>query len=509
MDLIKHIIIFITIRNIILIRSDVIDYSRSEYLLIENGNTAVYKEYGTLFHMTNITYINEIIAELEKESNVENLKYDFTTLNLDENAEIMSEITLMRTLIDEVRITRFKRAINTIGTILSWISGVPDHDDHLLVENKLNELIYNNNKQATTNSQIFQAIQEITKVLNTEKNTLKTRRLQERNKLIILELQNLIQTIALSKAKVLNPIILNKKDIQKITNNEHGTMSISDLLDVSDFKIVQTKDVIIILIKYPIIYENCKIFETRAIEQNKEKIIIDKNIAKCNESFYNIKDCKQEINLYFCKINYEKSCLSDLLNKIPTKCNKTNEIQKEFEIIKDGAILLKNNHTVNNDKINGIYLITFNETVNIDNKNYTNPTQKILSYIKTHAINDYVVESYIIDPNTELKFKFENIDTLSYLNITKSKSVIGISTISIIIVIIIILTLFFKKKEIKINNNIPMQHIIEPTAPQQEMTLEKGLALLQKHIDESGRFILSDGGSYKHSTVPQAGNKRK
>ncbi len=62
--------------------------------------------------------------------------------------------------------SRNKRSINEFGTAWKWLSGTPDHDDLIRIENKINELTENNNKQFTINSRIYQEVKLMTKILN-------------------------------------------------------------------------------------------------------------------------------------------------------------------------------------------------------------------------------------------------------------------------------------------------------------------------------------------------------
>lgn len=58
-----------------------------------------------------------------------------------------------------------KRGINELGTIFKWISGTPDHNDLITLQNKINDLVENNNKQNQINSAIFKEIQKVTNLL--------------------------------------------------------------------------------------------------------------------------------------------------------------------------------------------------------------------------------------------------------------------------------------------------------------------------------------------------------
>jgi len=62
-----------------------------------------------------------------------------------------------------------------------------------------------------------------------------------------------MDTITLAKIDVFNTKILNNDNIQEIYKHENRPLIITDLLDISEFKIALHQDLIIIYKKYPII----------------------------------------------------------------------------------------------------------------------------------------------------------------------------------------------------------------------------------------------------------------
>jgi len=52
-------------------------------------------------------------------------------------------------------LNRSKRGINELGTIWKWKTGTPDHDNFITVQNKIDDLVQNNNDQFVINSKIF------------------------------------------------------------------------------------------------------------------------------------------------------------------------------------------------------------------------------------------------------------------------------------------------------------------------------------------------------------------
>lgn len=43
--------------------ADVIDYTRQDYVLIENRHVSIYEEYGDIFYINNLSYFENIITE--------------------------------------------------------------------------------------------------------------------------------------------------------------------------------------------------------------------------------------------------------------------------------------------------------------------------------------------------------------------------------------------------------------------------------------------------------------
>ena len=119
---------------------------------------------------------------------------------------------------------------------------------------------------------------------------------------------------------------------------------------------------------------------------------------------------KKMINTY-CKINNTNTCLSDILSRKKGKCKKIKEKNKEIDVIKEGAILVSGNNTVDGYAINGIYLVTFENYTNINNVIYENIDCKIWKYLKNNHINNFEIIEYI---ETKIKeMKLENINILA------------------------------------------------------------------------------------------------
>lgn len=81
---------------------DVIDYTRDEYILIENGKAVVYDEYGEIFHITNLKYYANIIKSY-KGSNKKFKNLFDTKKGFMEEVEIDLEMELIEVLLSQLQ----------------------------------------------------------------------------------------------------------------------------------------------------------------------------------------------------------------------------------------------------------------------------------------------------------------------------------------------------------------------------------------------------------------------
>jgi len=100
------------------------------------------------------------------------------------------------------------------------LAGTPDHNDLIEVQNKINELIKNNNKQSIINSKLFKEIESIFEYLKKAFIDQDLPLRKHRLRLLAFDLQNLIDIIALAKINVFNKTILNNEDINEILKHE-------------------------------------------------------------------------------------------------------------------------------------------------------------------------------------------------------------------------------------------------------------------------------------------------
>ncbi len=358
--------------------SEIIDYSNHEFFLFEDKKDVLtYESYDDLFHVTNLSSYKEII-------NLES-GYVRKDKNIRTQWEITYEIQIIELILSQLISTRSQRGINELGTVWKWLAGTPDHDNFIKIQNKINDLIENNNQQFIINSKLFKEIKSLSdhfkNIFIDQELPLRKHRLR----LLTFDLQNIIDTITLAKIDLFNTKILNNEDIKEILDHEQQPVLIADLMDISIFKIVLHKKLLIIYIKYHGgITNRCEIYYARSISHNDGKLLISNQVAKCENTFYEISNFKNELFNNYCTISKDKTGFTRLLNGDISICNTILEKNKNIDIIQEGAILINGNNIVNDSHLNGSYLITFNGTTTINNISYTSSENKILEYITTN-----------------------------------------------------------------------------------------------------------------------------
>lgn len=439
------------------------NYSSEEYILIEDGPAALYEDTGDLYHVINLTYYRDILNNI-KGKNTRLTKLELR--NLETADRLLEQLTIRN---------RSKRGINEIGTLWKWISGSPDHDDKVRIETKLQELIESNNKQYQTNSQIFKAIEKLAAEDNEidKEDDLVLR-------LIIEDLREIINAINLSKNEILNTVILNMNDLNKIINTETLPISIADVLDASDFKIIQNKDLILIYIEYPLVTEINKKYIVESINVGDGKLSLPNQVVLYKEK-YKMANCIKELNDIYCRVNNETNCLTNLLNNKKADCHKVKENNPEVKIIKDGIIFVSGKTTINEKVYIGIYLIHFKNNVTINSKRYENKRTEILKHMKLNSPIELNILKYL--ESSDEKLKFSNIDLIRpYIKDMKEHPILYGITLNIVLVlsiyIVIKLLKIYKLRQEKENRKIF------------EMTSLKCLQETRKAIEErSGRSL--------------------
>lgn len=416
------IIIFPFIQNF-----EIFDYSNEPYVLIPMETTFLYKRYEPLFHVFNVSEIRE------KFNKYSDLQYKFGG---HDDKKIMFLISKCEDYIKQLTAHRKKRGIDFLGSILKFITGTPDHDDMVLVQNKLNELIDNNNRLAVINTKLQQNFENL-------------QRSNEYSVEVYFEwiaaaLEELIHTINLAKSNILNTAILNLEDVNQIINKENRSDApLMEILEHSIFKILEVNSVYVLLIKYPVVEEKCMLYSIRPVELESGKLQLEESAAFCTDNFITVRECKKYITTNLCKY-FEHTCTQELINGNKTQCTIVKEHMKSIDEIGNGKILIHGTHTINGMTKRGTYAVFFNDSILIDNKNYTNDEKLILQYLKSNKQTHFEILNEIESQNEELKIQELTLIEKIPMQFEKHPILSFSITILNIIVIIVILHYMFK-----------------------------------------------------------------
>lgn len=334
--------------------------------------------------------------------------------------------------LDQLITHRNKRAINFLGTIQKFITGVPDRDETTMVQDKLNDLIENNNKLAIINTKMQKNLDYITGSNEYHVETLFT--------WLIKELEQIIQTINLAKIGILNTAILNLDEIHQILKVEKQfDAPLMEILEHATFKIIQIDKIYVLLMKYPEIKQKCTLFQIRPVGVEEGILLLERYTTNCMGKYNTVKkNCKKYINTNICDYN-KHTCTEDLLNGLRANCTKIREHIPAIEKIDDGKILIHGNHKVNNITKKGTYLIMFNKSITIDNSSFDNDKELISQFIQRNKPSTYEILNVIESENAKLRIPRMTIMSRIPIEIENNPISNGIVMGVIFIVFIIIL----------------------------------------------------------------------
>lgn len=368
---------------------EIIDYSNEPYALIPDEKVYLFSENGTLFHVFNITLIEDKFRYYEK------MIYNHNKSDLqDKKLRIMAE--KCREYINQLTVHRSKRAMNFLGTIMKFVTGTPDHDDMEMVQRKLNDLIENNNKLAIINTKLQRNLEFITG------NSVE-HHLELLFEWLLSELTEIIHTINLAKMGILNTAVLNVEEINQIIKAEGKfDAPLMEILEGSTFKIIQAGSIYVLLLRYPKIESKCVLFAVRPIGTDQGKLELANEVAHCNGRYHSIRECKKGIGISICR-NSSHSCTERLLNGEHANCSLIRERMLSLDVVDDGRILLHGTHSIDGVTKTGTFLVLFNGTVKIDDVDYASDRGIVLEYLRRNRPAQYEILKILEAQNGELE----------------------------------------------------------------------------------------------------------
>lgn len=290
-----------------------------------------------------------------------------------------------------------KRSINILGSGIKWITGNPDHDDLIHLQESINHLIDSNNAFSENHGKMMELLKNVGSE-NTNSQILS---------ILVEELENIILTINMAKNKQINTLALNLKEIEALIEVENGRLPIINILEYSDVHMCKINNTIILIIKYPVINRQCEHYKITPLEFEHGKIEMDEQISKCNGIFQRTIKCMEILNTNICQSKDRDNCTVRILQN---QCTVKREENEKIQLINSGHIIVSGEHQVNNISVTGTNLINFNDKVHIDSIAYFNFEKQAKEYIITHRNEKFEILQ-LIETNKE-NLKFRNVKAL-------------------------------------------------------------------------------------------------
>ncbi len=470
-------ILFIILTLITTSSSDVqvLDYSKSQLVTIDNGQAKIQNGTFRFIHLIDLEKYEQFLTDTYEEmiNQIPNnhLLYPILKHETIQTFEILNALKPSKSI-------RRKKSINILGTAWKYIAGSPDHEDLEIITNNLENLNKNNNKQVVINKLFEKRINNITHIMNKMINTIRKDEdniteiiinLQNRIRLIKEELINIRYAIQWAKENIINSVILSKEELElsinKLKEDEIPFKSAEEALELSKVNVLNNEMKILYMVKIPLtIKEPFKKIIIRPVKREDNTVIkIEyKEILKGKNSILGIKnECEKYNNMSICKefnlVDLNKDlCIARIIYSLNSTCSTTNGHHvPTLEEVKQGVILLNrfDGRLVADEisqPINGTHVIIFNNsTIKINDQQFSNieagTIETIPTILQPIPLEKDHIELLSLEALKDLHIK--NADEISYIkNATFSLGGLTMTAIPIIIIIIYIL----KKRSVKI-----------------------------------------------------------
>lgn len=380
------------------------------------------------------------------------------------------EILRIRSHLARLKINKVnKRSLDFIGSAWKWIAGNPDHHDHEILTNKVNNVLKNNNKQAIINRMTVEKINEITNMTNRVLRTFNENNndksiLEIKYKLEVIkeEIVNVAYAIHWAKANIVNSYILSNTEIniteQLLKSENIPFINIDEALEFADVKIASDGKNIIYIVSLPTTsFEICNILIIKAVKiGTKINKIPFNSVLKCKENIYGInKECKSYNGHSICNIDNiidisNTTCVPNLLrSQLSTCVTINNQHIPSFEEISPGVLFLNQYNasvTINNDtlRLKGTYIIKHvNTTIQVNGKTFR------VSEITKHQPLPAILQPKSTLGNVEEELSLEMIKELQVngteeISLLRIKNNINLATnISLVMLLAILIVTYF------------------------------------------------------------------
>lgn len=362
---------------------ELVNYTKEPYALIQLETAFLYDETEILLHVFNTTNLIDKFHKYKEKAEKDTYQ----------NPRIKLLLKKCESQIDQLITHRGKRSIDFLGSVIKFVAGNPDHGDLIEIQKRINDLVENNNRINIILSDKF-------KNINGEYIDM-----EYLIELMDHELSQILYTINLAKAGILNTSILNLDEVRAIIKKEVSfDAPLMELLEHATVKVVQINATYVVMIKYPKITQKCMIYAIRSIETEFGKLELEKSAANCNETYITVKDCRKYVGSNICKTQAH-TCTEELINGINTNCTMIREHMLPIEEIDDGRVLMHGTHDVNNFTKIGTYLALFNDSIRIDGHTYINDGTYVSRYLRSNRPVEFGILDIVDGQNENLRMK--------------------------------------------------------------------------------------------------------
>jgi len=275
---------------------------------------------------------------------------------------------------------REKRAIAWIGSFWKWIAGNPDEYDLNIITDHINGLLENSNTQTVINRNFEERINKLTDLYDNW-----VKKSSDNGVLIILEelrdiqdaVEDIITTIHLAKANVINQRFWDQKEVQDavaiVKQNNLPFGSEAQALDYAEVVIAYSENTLLTILKFPLVEpEDFEYNLIRPVVLEDGNVISTtiKEILQNGDNVYAVGErCNSINNIFLCDpeniISTEnETCIRNTLTQKPATCRLSNGHHiKRIEKLAENIILVNNakcdiKTTCGHDtKLNGTFIL--------------------------------------------------------------------------------------------------------------------------------------------------------
>jgi len=387
----------------------VTDYSQARYIPVIDGEILVWEEFAYVTHTANLSEYGRVIEETTNMIDMFPLSHMKKLLSVD--------TAHLQDLLESLGVHhRVARSLDFLGSMLKVVAGTPDASDLEKIKFTEMRLVESSNRQIQINTKTQNQINQLTSTVNSILRSAKisqidTGHLYEtllaRNRMLMAELQNLMLAITLARINIVSPNILDHEDLETVWLEEPTDTPIGDLLSVSSVKILQSRNILHFIIKFPKIKLACKKITIFPVAHGGTMLqIIDNVIAECSGEVYAIKNCSESPRATFCRLASESSCAKELHAGGVAHCRVQESDLHPITYVDEGIIII-------NDR---------SAKVRVDNGTeiWTHGTH-LITFDKQAIINDTL---FINHNNTQKRAP--GIASLPLLNITATQDVLSL-----------------------------------------------------------------------------------